>query len=118
LAFKLISNLPNDTSENTISINLHDCGFRKGQERNILPSLKAEGISESRSWYAVVKAVDVAASNQWYRTYPTAVRYNDNMGITYEYLKTHMAPDLWTKVNQSTTPIRPKLKVALSFSIS
>jgi hypothetical protein len=43
---------------------------------------------------------NITASNQWYRTYPKALWYNDNMGITYEYLKTHMAPDLWIKVNE------------------
>jgi hypothetical protein len=41
---------------------------------------------------------NITTSNR-YGTYPTVLWYNDNMGITYEYLKT-MAPDLWTKVNE------------------
>jgi hypothetical protein len=67
----------------------------------ILPTLKAG--SKYRSlfqWYAVLKVEDITASNQWYRTYPTAPWFNENMGITYEYLKTHMASDLWMKVNE------------------
>jgi hypothetical protein len=67
----------------------------------ILPSLKAGSRYRNLfQWYAVLKVEDITTSNQWYRTFPTETWYNDNMGITYEYLKTHMATDLWMKVNE------------------
>jgi hypothetical protein len=49
-------------------------------------------------WYAILTVEEVMASNEWYRTFPTASWYGENMGLTYEYLKTHMTTELWQEV--------------------
>jgi hypothetical protein len=55
----------------------------------------------------LVELEDVTASNRWYKTYPKDSWYAENMGLTYEYLKDHMAPDLWTKVNEEYNTYSP-----------
>jgi hypothetical protein len=68
---------------------------------SILPTLKPGSMYRNLfQWYAVLTVEDIKASNEWYRTYPTAQWYGENMGITFEYLKTHMEHDLWKKVNE------------------
>jgi hypothetical protein len=67
----------------------------------VLPVLK--GGSQFRDlfkWYAMLKVEDIAASNEWYNLYTVQEWYAENMGLSYEYLKTHMSQSLFTKVNE------------------
>jgi hypothetical protein len=64
---------------------------------NVKPSSKERNLFQ---WYTVLTIQDILASNQWCHSFPTEAWYSENMGITYEYFKTHMVPDLWTKVNE------------------
>jgi hypothetical protein len=75
------------------------CILQIGLESNIVPTLKAG--SENRDlfqWYAMLRVEDVTTSNEWYRTFPVEEWYGENMRLTYEYLKTHMATDFLTKI--------------------
>jgi hypothetical protein len=68
---------------------------------NILSTLKAG--SQPRNlfqWYAILKVEDVVASNQWWRKYLPDPWYQENMGLTYEYLRTHTAESLSLKINE------------------
>jgi hypothetical protein len=77
----------------------------------ILPTLKAGSTYRNLfRWYAVLKVEDITASNQCYCTYPEDSWYNENMGLTYEYLKVHMAPDLWMKISEEYSTYPPEAK--------
>jgi hypothetical protein len=65
----------------------------------ILSTLKSGSVYRSLfQWYAILTVEEVMASNEWYRTFPTATLYGENMGLTFEYLKTHMSAELWLEV--------------------
>jgi hypothetical protein len=51
-------------------------------------------------WYAVLKVEDIVASSKWWRKYLPDPWYKENMGLTFEYLRTHTADPLWMKVNE------------------
>jgi hypothetical protein len=68
---------------------------------SILPALKAGSqYRDLFKWYAMLKVEDVEASNEWYNLYTVKAWYAENMGLTYEYLKTHMSQGLFTKVSE------------------
>jgi hypothetical protein len=67
----------------------------------VLSTLKAG--TQPRSlfqWYAVLNIEDVVASSQWWRKYLPDPWYKENMGLTFEYLRTHTAESVWTKANE------------------
>jgi hypothetical protein len=67
----------------------------------ILPSLKAGSACRNLfQWYPVITLDDVLASNAWYKTFPTAPWYTENMSLTYEYLENHMEHSLFHMVNE------------------
>jgi hypothetical protein len=51
-------------------------------------------------WYAVINLEEVLASNYWWNKHTEDDWINENMGLTYEYLKSHTAPTLWMKVSE------------------
>jgi hypothetical protein len=53
---------------------------------------------------------DIAASTEWYNLYTVQEWYAENMGLTYEYLKTHMSQSLFTKVNKEYNLYPAKLR--------
>jgi hypothetical protein len=95
-----------DTTERHFrAYDLHDIFLivfpEKDSSGNVLPTMvPGKSVQNLFKTYGVLSLEDVQASNEWYRRYPTDSWYGDNMGLTYEYLKTHMASDLWTKVNE------------------
>jgi hypothetical protein len=68
---------------------------------NVLSTLKA-GSSQRNlfQWYAVIKVEEVVASSKWWSTYTEDPWFNENQGLTYEYLKSHTANSLWLKVSE------------------
>jgi hypothetical protein len=73
----------------------------KDTDGKFLPTMiPGNAVKDLFKMYGVLKLEDVQASNEWYRSYPSDPWYGDNMGLSYEYLKEHMATDLWTKVNE------------------
>jgi hypothetical protein len=68
---------------------------------SILSTLKAGSTQRSLfQWYAVIKLDGVLASNYLWNKYTEDDWINENMGLTYEYLKSHTAPALWMKVSE------------------
>jgi hypothetical protein len=47
--------------------------------------------------YATLSEEDVARSNAWYNTWPSAETYPQNLQLTYEFLQNHMTEELWEK---------------------
>jgi hypothetical protein len=47
--------------------------------------------------YVTLSEEDVAKSNAWYNTWPSAETYPQNLQLTYEFLQNHMTEELWEK---------------------
>jgi hypothetical protein len=68
---------------------------------NILSTLKNGSTQRSLfQCYAVVKLDEVIASNSWWNKHTEDDWINENMGLTYEYLKSHTSPALWMKISE------------------
>jgi hypothetical protein len=69
------------------------------QKGNVLSTLKAGSTQRNLfQWYAIIKQEEVLASNYWWNKHTEDDWINENMGLTYEYLKSHTAPALWMNV--------------------
>lgn len=84
---------------------------QRGPDGEVLPSLKAG--TQPRSlfqWYAVLRVEEIVASSQWWRKFLPDPWYQENMGLTYEYLRNHTSESLWMKVNEeyNTYPVDAK----------
>lgn len=73
----------------------------RDQDGTILSTLKAGSTQRSLfQWYAVIRLEEVLASNYWWNKHTEDDWINENMGLTYEYLKSHTSPTLWMKVSE------------------
>jgi hypothetical protein len=73
----------------------------RDSDGSTLPALKAGSqYRDLFKWYAMLKVEDIVASNEWYNLYTVKAWFAENMGLSYEYLKTHMSPNLFTKVSE------------------
>jgi hypothetical protein len=73
----------------------------RDSDGNVLPTLKAGSTQRNLfQWYATLKIEEVVASNQWWSTHTEDPWFNENLGLTHEYLKSHTANSLWLKVSE------------------
>jgi hypothetical protein len=62
------------------------------QNGNVLSTLKAGSTQRNLfQWYEIIKQEEVLASNYWWNKHTEDDWINENMGLTYEYLKSHAA---------------------------
>jgi len=59
------------------------------------------------SRYSTIKPADVAASCNWYATWPdetVSPWFKENLELTYEYFQNHMSTGLWGRIQQDMAP--------------
>lgn len=85
------------TKHNMIEYDMHDVFtimYPDGEGPGVLRSI------DLFHGYSTIKIEDVAKSNEWYRRWPTAPSYDENLKLTFNYFQNNVADDLCQKANE------------------